>query len=56
MHQTAIFLIICGEWHHRHILVLINRNAGLQFGLVEHIHGAQYFLLKEAVNITLVLF
>jgi len=44
MPQTAIFLVVYCELHYGGILVLLNKNNGLQFGLVEHIPGAQYML------------
>jgi hypothetical protein len=39
--MTDIFLVVYGEIHHSDVLVLINKNAGLQFGLAKIIHGAQ---------------
>jgi hypothetical protein len=33
MHQTAIFLVVYGEVYHGYVAVLLNKNAGLQFGL-----------------------
>ena len=34
--------------HNGDFLVLLNENAGLQFGLVKHIHGAQYLLGQKS--------
>jgi len=42
--QTTIFLVFSGELDDGDFLVLLNEDAGLQFGLVKHIHGAQYLL------------
>jgi len=42
--QTTIFLVFYGELHDGDFLVLLNEDAGLQFGLVKHIHSAQYLL------------
>jgi hypothetical protein len=42
--QTAIFLLVYCELYYGGILVLLNKNTGLQFVLVEHIPGAQYML------------
>jgi hypothetical protein len=44
MQETAIFFAVYGELHQGGILVLLNKNTGFQFGLVEHIPGAQYLL------------
>lgn len=44
MPQIAIFLVVYCELHYGGILVLLNKNTGLKFGLVEHIPGAQYML------------
>jgi hypothetical protein len=43
-HRLPFFLVVFCELHHRGILVLLNESTGLQFGLVEHIPGAQYML------------
>lgn len=45
--QTAFLLVVYCELHHGGILVLLNKNTGLQFGLVEHIPGAQYMLSEK---------
>lgn len=42
MHQTAILLVVYRKLHHRDVSVLLNKKAGLQFGLVKCIHGTQY--------------
>jgi hypothetical protein len=34
-------LVICGKIRHGDILGLVNKIAGLQFGLVEHIYAAE---------------
>jgi hypothetical protein len=47
MPQIAIFLVVYCELHHGGILVLLNKNTELQFGLVEHIPGAQDMLGEE---------
>lgn len=36
MPQTAIFFVVYCELHYGGILVPLNKNTGLQFGLVEH--------------------
>jgi hypothetical protein len=40
----AIVLVICSKLQQADTLVLLNKNAGLQFGLVEHSNGAQNLL------------
>ena len=42
--QTAIFSVLYGKLHYGDLSVLRSKSAGLQFGLVKHIHGAQYLL------------
>jgi hypothetical protein len=44
MHQAAIFLVNYSELHHGDIVVHLNKNADLQFGLVQHIYDAQDLL------------
>jgi hypothetical protein len=46
-YQIVIFLVICGKLHHRDIIALINKNGGLQCGLVAHNHGAQFLVDKK---------
>jgi hypothetical protein len=41
MHQTSTVLVVCGKLHHGDVVVLVNKNAGLEFGLGDCIHGAQ---------------
>jgi uncharacterized membrane protein YwaF len=53
MQETAIFFAVCGSLYLGGILVLLNKNAGLQFGFVEHIPGAQGS--KKLVSISFVL-
>ena len=36
MHHTTIFWVIYSELNYREVLLLLNKNAGLQFGLVKH--------------------
>jgi hypothetical protein len=43
-HQKANVLVIYSKLNLADILVLLNKNAGLQFGPVEHSHGAQTLL------------
>jgi hypothetical protein len=40
IHETAIFFVIYGKLRHTVALVLLNKNAGLHFDLLEHTHGA----------------
>jgi hypothetical protein len=48
MHHIAVFWVIYSELHCRDILIPLNKNAGFQFGLVEHTDCAQYmFDLKN---------
>jgi hypothetical protein len=44
MHKTEILMVVHIKLHHRNVLVLVSKTAGLQFVLVECIHGAQYLL------------
>lgn len=55
MPQSGIFLVVYCELHYGGILVLLNKNAGLQFGHVEHIPGAQYMLGEKYICIVFVL-
>jgi hypothetical protein len=41
MHQTDVFFLVYSELHHEDVLVLLNKNAGLDFGLMGCILGAQ---------------
>jgi hypothetical protein len=41
-HQTTNCLVVYGERHHEHVLVAVNRNAGLHVGFMERIHSANY--------------
>jgi len=40
IHETAIFFVIYGKLHHTVALVLLNKNVGLHFDLLECTHGA----------------
>jgi hypothetical protein len=42
MHQTAVCFIVYSDLHHGNVLVLLNKNAGLELGLLGCIRGAQY--------------
>ena len=39
-HHTAIFFLVYGELRHWDVLVLLNKNAGLQFALLKRIRRA----------------
>jgi len=51
MHLAAIFFVVYSELHHGDNFVHLNKND-LQFGLVQHICGAQYLL--NSVHIPLI--
>jgi len=40
--MTVIFLVVLGEMQHSDVLVLLNKNAGVQFGLLKIIHDAHF--------------
>jgi hypothetical protein len=39
-HETAIFFVIYEKLHHTIALILLNKNVGLHFDLLECTHGA----------------
>jgi hypothetical protein len=52
-HEAVISLGIYGKVHHWSIVVLANKTAGLQCGLVQHIYGA-YNLVDHEEQYSLV--
>jgi len=51
MHLAAIFFVVYSELHNGDNFVHLNKND-LQFGLVQHIYGAQY--LQNSLHIPLI--
>jgi hypothetical protein len=49
-HQTTIFLVTDGKVHNEDVLILLNKNSGLQLHLVECIHAAQYLLDQKSTT------
>jgi hypothetical protein len=52
-HQTTIFLVIYGKLYHGGVLILLNKNAGLQFHLAECIPPAQYLHGQKEITFVL---